>query len=200
MPSLDGALVAVGLAVGGSERAALSVFDTATGKQVGAPFVPMGFPGARRSVAWLPGNKSFLYAGYDLAVASAAKSTVLKNQKEYEHTLGAAQTEDRLVLDKGLTELAQIALDSDSTGAQSREPPRRSLGRCSWKLSGRKLQQKIKKSQTPPPAHSRANETAATGITSFYSSIDESFAYSALACRRTGMSSSASFHMLRKSR
>ena len=65
MPSLDGGLVAVGLAVGGSERAALTVFDTATGKQVGAAFVPMGFPGKRRSVAWLPGNKGFIYAGYD---------------------------------------------------------------------------------------------------------------------------------------
>jgi prolyl oligopeptidase len=115
-PSLDGRLVAVGLAVGGSERAALTVFDTATGKQVGAPFVAMGFPGARRSVAWLPGNKGFLYAGYNLAVASAAQTTVLKNQKVYEHILGTAQSEDRVVLDKGLTELAQIALDSDPTG------------------------------------------------------------------------------------
>jgi prolyl oligopeptidase len=116
MPSLDGSLVAVGLALGGSERAALTVFDTATGKQVGAAFVAMGFPGRRRSVAWLPGNKGFLYAGYDLAVASAAKATVLKNQKVYEHILGTAQSEDRVVLDQGLTELAQIALDSDPTG------------------------------------------------------------------------------------
>jgi prolyl oligopeptidase len=116
MPSLDGSLVAVGLALGGSERAALTVFDTATGKQVGAAFVAMGFPGARRSVAWLPGNKGFLYAGYDPAVASTAKVTVLKNQKVYEHILGASQTEDHVVLDKGLTELAQIALDSDPTG------------------------------------------------------------------------------------
>ena len=65
MPSLDGSLIAVGIAVGGSERSALTVFDTATGKQVGAAFVAMGFPGARRSVAWLPGNKGFIYAGYD---------------------------------------------------------------------------------------------------------------------------------------
>ncbi len=50
MPSLDGSLVAVGLAVGGSEREALTVFDTATGKQVGAAFVAMGFSGGRRSV------------------------------------------------------------------------------------------------------------------------------------------------------
>jgi prolyl oligopeptidase len=116
MPSLDGSLVAVGLAVGGSERAALTVFDTATGKQVGAAFVAMGFPGARRSVAWLPGNKGFLYAGYDLAVTSAAKTAVLKNQKVYEHILGTAQREDHVVLDKGLTELAQIALDSNPSG------------------------------------------------------------------------------------
>jgi prolyl oligopeptidase len=81
MPSLDGSLVAVGLAVGGSERAALTVFDAATGKQVGAAFVAMGFPGARRSVAWLPGNKGFLYAGYDLAVASAARTLCSKTRK-----------------------------------------------------------------------------------------------------------------------
>ena len=116
MPSLDGSLVAVGLAVGGSEREALTVFDTTTGKQVGAAFVAMDFPGKRRSVAWLPGNKGFLYAGYDLAVASAAKATVLKNEKVYEHILGNSQRDDRVVLDKGFTELAEIALDSDPTG------------------------------------------------------------------------------------
>jgi prolyl oligopeptidase len=116
MPSLDGSLVAVGLAVGGSEREALTVFDTATGKQIGAAFVAMGFSGGRRSVAWLPGNKGFLYAGYDLAVATAAQATVLRNQKVFEHIQGTPQNEDRVVLDKGLTELAQIALDSDPTG------------------------------------------------------------------------------------
>ncbi len=115
MPSLDGNLVAVGLAVGGNERQALTVFDTATGKQVGAAFVPMGFHG-RRSVAWLPGNKGFLYAGFTPAVAAAAQVTVLRNERVFEHILGAAETEDRLVLDKGLTELAQIALDSDPSG------------------------------------------------------------------------------------
>jgi prolyl oligopeptidase len=115
-PSLDGALVAVGLAVGGTEREALTVFDTATGKQVGAAFVPMGFHGGRRSVAWLPGNKGFLYGGYAPAVAAAAQDTILKNEKVFEHILGTPETEDRVVLDKGLTELAQIALDSDPTG------------------------------------------------------------------------------------
>jgi hypothetical protein len=42
------------------------------------------------------------------------------------------------------------------------EGPRRcSLGRCFCKLSGRSLQRKIRKSQTPTPAEVRANETAA---------------------------------------
>jgi len=116
MPSLDGGLVAIGLAVGGSERAALTVFDTATGKQVEAAFVPMGFPGGRRSLAWLPGNKGFIYAGYDAAMAAAAQATALTNQKVFMHSLGTSQSEDRVVLDKGLTQLAQIALDSDPTG------------------------------------------------------------------------------------
>jgi prolyl oligopeptidase len=116
MPSLDGSLIAVGLAVGGSERAALTVFDTATAKQVGAAFIPMGFHGGRRSVAWLPGNKGFLYGGYAPAVAAAAQATILKNEKVFEHTLGTSQTEDHVVLDQGLTPLAQIALDSDPTG------------------------------------------------------------------------------------
>jgi prolyl oligopeptidase len=116
MPSLDGSLIAVGLAVGGSEREALTVFDTATGKQVGPAFVAMGFHGGRRSLAWLPGNKGFLYGGYDPAVAAAAQSTVLRNQKVFEHILGTSQTEDHVVVEKGLTELAQIALDTDPTG------------------------------------------------------------------------------------
>jgi prolyl oligopeptidase len=115
-PSLDGSLVAVGIAVGGSERSALTVFDTTTGKQVGDPFVSMGFHGKRRSVAWLPGNKGFIYAGYTPAVAAAGQATLLKNQKVFEHVLGTPETEDRVVLDKGLTPLAQIALDSDPTG------------------------------------------------------------------------------------
>ncbi len=116
MPSLDGSLIAVGIAVGGSERSALTVFDTDTGKQVGAAFVAMGFPGKRRSVAWLPGNKGFIYAGYAPAVAVAAQATILENEKVFEHVLGTPETEDRVVLDKGLTPLAQIALDSDPTG------------------------------------------------------------------------------------
>ena len=115
-PSLDGSLVAVGIAVGGSERSALTVFDTTTGKQVGDPFVSMGFHGKRRSVAWLPGNKGFIYAGYTPAVATAGQATLLKNQKVFEHVLGTPETEDRVVLDKGLTPLAQIALDSDPSG------------------------------------------------------------------------------------
>jgi prolyl oligopeptidase len=116
MPSLDGSLIGVGLAVGGSERSALTVFDASTGKQIGVAFVPMGFPGRRRSLAWLPGNKGFVYAGYDSAVAAAAQATVLQNQKVFEHTLGTSETEDHVVLGKGLTRLAQIALDSDPTG------------------------------------------------------------------------------------
>lgn len=115
-PSLDGSLVAVGLAAGGSERSALTIFATATGKQLGAAFVPMGFSGAGRSVAWLPGNKAFLYAGYDRAVAAAAQSTVMQNQKVLQHSLGTSESEDRVVLDQGLTQLAQIALDSDPAG------------------------------------------------------------------------------------
>jgi prolyl oligopeptidase len=115
-PSLDGSLIAVGLAVGGSERSALTVFQTSTGKQVGTAFVPMGFGAAGRSVAWLPGNKGFLYAGYPPAVAAAAQSTVLQNQKVFEHILGNPESEDRVVLDEGLTRLAQIALESDPTG------------------------------------------------------------------------------------
>ena len=49
-------------------------------------------------------------------MAAAAQATVLKNQKVFEHTLGTSETEDHVVLDKGLTPLAQIALDSDPTG------------------------------------------------------------------------------------
>ena len=115
MPSLDGSLIAVGIAAGGSERSALTVFDTATGKQVGTAFVAMGFPGKLRSVAWLPGNKGFIYAGYPPS-GCGAQATILKNQKVFEHMLGTPETEDRVVLDKGLTPLAQIALDSDPTG------------------------------------------------------------------------------------
>jgi prolyl oligopeptidase len=115
-PSLDGSLVAVGLAVGGSERETLTIFDTSTGKQVGAAFAPMGFPGGGRSLAWLPGNKGFVYAGYDPAVAAAAQVAIQQNQKVFEHALGATQAQDHVVLDKGLTPLAQIALDSDPEG------------------------------------------------------------------------------------
>jgi prolyl oligopeptidase len=115
-PSLDGSLVAVGLAVGGSEREALTVFDTSTGKQVEPAFAPMGFPGFSRTVAWLPGNKSFLYAGYDRATAASAQTSILQNEKVFEHILGKPEAEDRVVLEKGLTRLAQIALDSDSAG------------------------------------------------------------------------------------
>jgi prolyl oligopeptidase len=76
-PSLDGSLIAVGLAVGGSEREALTVFQTSTGKQVGEAFVPMGFDGAERTMAWLPGNKGFLYAGYDRGGGAAAQDTLV---------------------------------------------------------------------------------------------------------------------------
>src|SRR6202035_5791563 len=75
-----------------------------------------GFPGGGRSLAWLPGNKGFVYAGYDPAVAAAAQVAIQQNQKVFEHALGATQAQDHVVLDKGLTPLAQIALDSDPEG------------------------------------------------------------------------------------
>ena len=59
-PSADGALVAVGVSEGGTERSTLRIIDVATGATL-----PDSIPDTRAaSVAWLPDNSAFYYACY----------------------------------------------------------------------------------------------------------------------------------------
>jgi prolyl oligopeptidase len=63
-PSLDGRLVAVCMSESGSEDGAVSVYETATGKQMSDIVPRVNFPTAGGSVAWVDGNKGFYYTRY----------------------------------------------------------------------------------------------------------------------------------------
>src|SRR5579871_6170869 len=63
-PSLDGKLVAVSLSKGGTEDGSVSVFETATGKQVGDTIPRVNGATAGGSVAWNRDASGFWYTRY----------------------------------------------------------------------------------------------------------------------------------------
>ena len=86
-PSPSGALVAYGVSEGGDERSVLRVIDVATGQHHQDEI-----PDTRAaSVAWLPGEDTFLYARYP--------DGDQYNRKIFRHLLGRPCAEDEVVWD-----------------------------------------------------------------------------------------------------
>jgi prolyl oligopeptidase len=84
-PSIDGRLVAYGVSEGGDERSVLRVLDVDAGRHLDDEI-----PETRAaSVAWLPGNRAFLYTRYP--------DGDQYNRMVYRHELGESWKDDELV-------------------------------------------------------------------------------------------------------
>ena len=101
-PSLDGSLVAYGISEGGNERSTLRVISVADGRVLADEI-----PDARAaSVAWAADGARFLYTRYPAGDEY--------NRRVYEHVLGAAWPDDRLVWDALATPQSWAGVDRSS--------------------------------------------------------------------------------------
>jgi prolyl oligopeptidase len=94
-PSVDGAYVAYGISLGGSEESVLHVLQSATGKVLPDSIDRAEFA----SPSWLPDGKSFFYTRAQKLATDAPPTA--KYQKVYRHTLGSDPDSEPLVFGFG---------------------------------------------------------------------------------------------------
>jgi prolyl oligopeptidase len=130
VPSHDGKLVAVSLSKNGSEDGSLSVFDAATGKQMGDPIPRVSEATAGGSVAWNGDSTGFWYTRYPRlgvkgAAGERAPADVNFYQQVYFHKLSGspgsaagsvASQHDEYALGRELPRIAEITLASSDEG------------------------------------------------------------------------------------
>jgi prolyl oligopeptidase len=103
-PSLDGTFAAYGISPGGSEESVIHILETATGKQL-----PDAIDRARfGAVAWLPGNKSFLYNRLQKVTPDMPKTAFEQRSRMYVHELGQDPDHDRFVFGYGYSSDVKI--------------------------------------------------------------------------------------------
>jgi len=108
--SPDGGKIAVSLSRNGSEEGTLHVFDTRTGKEIGAAISRVQFPTAGGSVAWRADGRGFFYTRYPGEERAPEDRRFF--QQVYYHALGKDPARDVLVLGEGLPKIAEIHLES----------------------------------------------------------------------------------------
>ena len=96
VPSRDGALLAYGLAVAGSDWNEWHVRDVKTGKDLPERIQWVKFS----DVSWTPDGKGFFYSRYDEPQSGTQLRDVNYFQKLYHHKLGTPQSEDVLVYER----------------------------------------------------------------------------------------------------
>lgn len=114
-PSLDGSMVGMALSTGGSEDAALYVFDVATGKQVGEPVPRVQFATAGGDMAWTGDGKGFYYTRYPQGNERPTEDANFYQQVYY-HTLGTSSAQDRYVLGKEFPRIGETKLETAPDG------------------------------------------------------------------------------------
>jgi prolyl oligopeptidase len=92
-PSLDGKLVAYGISPGGSENSVTHILETATGKPLPDAIDRTRFG----AIAWLPGNKSFLYNRLQKITPDMPRTAFEQRSRVYIHELGQDPEQDRFV-------------------------------------------------------------------------------------------------------
>jgi prolyl oligopeptidase len=104
-PSWDGARVAYGLSVGGSEQSVIHVLDIAAGREL-----PDRIDRALYSyVSWLPDNTSFFYFRLNKVAADAPAADRFKNVKTFVHRPGRDPDTDEAVFGHGVSPEAPLA-------------------------------------------------------------------------------------------
>ena len=114
-PSPDGTMVGMALGTGGSEDAALYVFDVATGKQIGDPVPRVQFATAGGDMAWTGDDKGFYYTRYPQGNERPAEDANFYQQVYY-HALGSSSAQDRYVLGKEFPRIGETALETAHDG------------------------------------------------------------------------------------
>jgi prolyl oligopeptidase len=114
-PSPDGTMVGMALGTGGSEDAALYVFDTATGKQIGDPVPRVQFATAGGDMAWTGDGRGFYYTRYPQGNERPAEDANFYQQVYY-HVLGSSAAQDKYVLGKDFPRIGETALETAHDG------------------------------------------------------------------------------------
>lgn len=114
-PSLDGSMVGMALGTGGSEDAALYVFDVATGKQIGEPVPRVQFATAGGAMAWTGDGKGFYYTRYPQGNERPAEDANFYQQVYY-HVLGTSSAQDRYVLGEEFPRIGETAFQTAHDG------------------------------------------------------------------------------------
>ncbi len=114
-PSLDGSMVGMALGTGGSEDAALYVFDVASGKQIGEPVPRVQFATAGGDMAWTGDGKGFYYTRYPQGNERPAEDANFYQQVYY-HLLGTSSAQDRYVLGKEFPRIGETAFQTAHDG------------------------------------------------------------------------------------
>jgi prolyl oligopeptidase len=114
-PSPDGTMVGMALGTGGSEDAALYVFDVATGKQIGDPVPRVEFATAGGDMAWTGDERGFYYTRYPQGNERPAEDANFYQQVYY-HVLGSSAAQDKYVLGKEFPRIGETALETAHDG------------------------------------------------------------------------------------
>jgi prolyl oligopeptidase len=114
-PSLDGRLVAVCLARGGSESGGVRVYETATGRALPDEVSRVNFPTAGESVAWSADGTGFYYTRYPHQGERPAADLNFY-QQVYFHKLGTPDSADTYVIGKDFPRIAEVSLTASRDG------------------------------------------------------------------------------------
>lgn len=110
-PAEDGALLAYGTSVGGSENSTLRVMEVDTGR-----VLQDTIPGTRlASVAWKPDASGFYYTRFP-ASGEVPDDELFFHRRVYYHTLGTDYRDDPLVFGEGLEMRAWTGADISTDG------------------------------------------------------------------------------------
>ena len=115
VPSPDGTRVAVSLSQGGSERGDARVFETATGREVGAAVPRVNYGTAGGSLAWDADGSGFFYTRYPREGERPAVDLDFYVQV-YHHRIGSQTDGDRYEIGRDFPRIAEIELDRSSDG------------------------------------------------------------------------------------
>lgn len=115
VPSRDGKLLAVSLSQGGSESGDVHVYETATGKEAGAPIPRVNGGTAGGSLAWNADGSGFYYTRYPRE-GERPPADMAFFQQVYFHRLGTDTKLDSYSLGKGFPRIAEIQLHSSDDG------------------------------------------------------------------------------------
>ena len=113
--SPDGSKIGMALSTGGSEDAALYVFDVATGKQIGDPVPRVQFATAEGDMAWTGDGRGFYYTRYPQGNERPPQDADFYQQVYY-HVLGTDSKQDRYVLGKDFPRIGEVRLRAAHDG------------------------------------------------------------------------------------